>query len=104
MVHIGVLALQGGFDAHRRALAQAGADAVPVRRVNELDGLAGLVLPGGESTTLLNLMQDEPWFERLRRFHADGGALFGTCAGTILLAREVVSPAQPSLDLLDAVV
>jgi 5'-phosphate synthase pdxT subunit len=104
MTRIGVLALQGDFDAHRRALTRAGAEPVPVRRVAELRDLAGLVLPGGESTTLLNLMRDEPWFDGLARYHAGGGALFGTCAGAILLAREVVSPAQPSLGLLDVVI
>ena len=75
---------------------------VEVRRVAALDGLDGLVLPGGESTTLLNLMCDEPWFDALESFHAEGGAIFGTCAGAILLARDVRSPAQPSLGLLDA--
>jgi 5'-phosphate synthase pdxT subunit len=103
-LRIGVLALQGDFDAHGRALERAGAEAVEVRRVAHLAGLVGLVLPGGESTTLLHLMRDEPWFESLRAFHGRGGALFGTCAGTILLAREVVSPAQPSLGLLDATI
>lgn len=101
---IGVLALQGDFAAHRRALARAGAEAIEVRRVAELDGLQGLVIPGGESTTLLHLMADEPWFPALRAFHARGGTILGTCAGSILLAREVRSPAQPSLGLLDAVV
>jgi 5'-phosphate synthase pdxT subunit len=74
-----------------------------VRRVSELDGLSGLMIPGGESTTLLNLMRDEPWFEALRAFHARGGVVAGTCAGAILLAREV-RPRQPSLGLLDAVI
>jgi 5'-phosphate synthase pdxT subunit len=59
-------------------------------------------LPGGETTTLLNLMRDDPWFEALRDFHARGGALWGTCAGAILLSREVVDPVQPGLGLLDA--
>lgn len=99
----GVLALQGDFAAHAAALRAAGADVEEVRHVSELDGLAGLVIPGGESTTLLNLMADEPWFEALRAFHAAGGGLFGTCAGAILLAREV-RPAQPSLGLIDVVV
>jgi 5'-phosphate synthase pdxT subunit len=81
MTRIGVLALQGDFEAHRRALARAGAEAVPVRRSAE-----------------------QPWFERLGEFHARGGAMFGTCAGAILLAREVLSPPQPSLGLLDVVV
>jgi 5'-phosphate synthase pdxT subunit len=101
---VGVLALQGGFEAHLEALARAGASGRAVRRVAELSGLDALLLPGGESTTLLNLMADEPWLDALRAFHADGGALFGTCAGAILLAREVRGPAQPSLGVLDAVV
>jgi 5'-phosphate synthase pdxT subunit len=101
---IGVLALQGDFAAHARALAAAGAEPREVRHVAALQGLAGLLIPGGESTTLLNLMRDEPWLDEVRRFHAQGGALFGTCAGAILLAREVRSPTQPSLALLDAVV
>ena len=99
----GVLALQGDFAAHAAALQAARAEAREVRRVRDLDGLAGLVMPGGESTALLRLMDDEPWFDALRRFHAAGGALLGTCAGAILLARRVV-PQQPSLGLLDAVV
>jgi len=101
---IGVLALQGDFHAHREALRRAGADVREVRRCAELDGVQGLVIPGGESTTLLNLMQDEPWFEALRAFHDRGAALFGTCAGAILLSRRVVGPEQPSLELLDAVI
>lgn len=103
MSTVGVLALQGGFEAHLHALARAGAPARDVRRVAHLAGLDALVVPGGESTTLLNLMADEPWFDALRSFHARGGSLFGTCAGAILLAREVRRPAQPSLGLLDAV-
>ena len=99
----GVLALQGGFAAHAAALRDVGATPREVRRTAELDGLAGLVIPGGESTTLLNLMRDEPWFEALARFHARGGVLAGTCAGAILLAREV-RPHQPSLGLLDVVI
>jgi 5'-phosphate synthase pdxT subunit len=102
-VTVGVLALQGDYDAHARALRALGASVREVRRCADLDGLAGVVLPGGESTTLLNLMADEPWFDALRAFHARGGAIFGTCAGAILLARRVV-PDQPSLALLDAVI
>ena len=99
----GVLALQGDFAAHGQALRDLEVPVREVRRVSELHGLAGLVIPGGESTTLLNLMQDEPWFEVLRRFHDEGGVLLGTCAGAILLAREV-RPRQRSLALLDAAV
>lgn len=104
MPRIGVLALQGGFAVHARALEQAGAGATEVRRVSQLDELDGLVLPGGESTTLLNLMSDEPWFPALRLFAARKGAMFATCAGAILLAREVTDPPQPSVGLLDAIV
>ena len=99
----GVLALQGGFAAHVSAFRELGVEAHEIRRVRELSGLAGLMIPGGESTTLLNLMRDEPWFEALRAFHASGGVLAGTCAGAILLSREV-RPRQPSLGLLDAVI
>jgi 5'-phosphate synthase pdxT subunit len=99
----GVLALQGDFAAHLMALRDLGVPVREVRRVSALEGLAGIVIPGGESTTLLNLMRDEPWFEALRRLHAEGGVVAGTCAGAILLAREV-RPRQPSLGLLDAVV
>jgi pyridoxal 5'-phosphate synthase pdxT subunit len=99
----GVLALQGDFAAHARTFARLGVAAREVRRVAELQELRALVIPGGESSTLLNLMRDEPWFEALRDFHGRGGALLGTCAGAILLAREVL-PSQPSLGLLDALV
>lgn len=100
---VGVLALQGDYAAHAATLAALGAPPREVRRCHELEGLAGLVLPGGESTTMLNLMGDEPWFEALRAFHERGGVLFGTCAGAILLARRV-RPEQASLGLLDATV
>jgi 5'-phosphate synthase pdxT subunit len=104
MARIGVLALQGDFEAHAKVLAGLGSQVVEARRVADLDGLDGLVIPGGESTTLLNLMADEPWFPALKGFHEAGGALMGTCAGAILLAREVVDPEQDSLGLLDATV
>lgn len=100
----GVLALQGDFAAHAAALQATGVGVREVRHVAQLSGLEGLVMPGGESSTLLHLMQAEPWFDALRAFHARGGRLFGTCAGAILLAREVLSPGQPSLGLLDAAI
>jgi 5'-phosphate synthase pdxT subunit len=99
----GVLALQGDFAAHLRTFGALGVAAREVRRPAELAGLSALAIPGGESTTLLNLMQDEPWFEALAGYHARGGALLGTCAGAILLSSEV-RPAQPSLGLLDAAI
>ena len=104
MARIGVLALQGDFEAHAKVLSGLGCEVVEVRRVAQLTGLDGLVIPGGESTTLLNLMADEPWFLALKRFEDGGGALMGTCAGAILLAREVENPAQESLGLLDVTI
>lgn len=98
---IGVLALQGDFDAHRRALATCGAAARAVRLPSALEGLRGLILPGGESTTLLRLMGEYGFDMALPRFVSSGGALFGTCAGAILLARSVSSPRQWSLGLID---
>jgi pyridoxal 5'-phosphate synthase pdxT subunit len=100
----GVLALQGDFEAHAAMLRGLGAEVRAVRRVADLAGLSGLVIPGGESTTLLNLMNDEPWFPALQDLHAGGGAVMGTCAGAILVAKRVTSPAQPSLGLIDATV
>jgi 5'-phosphate synthase pdxT subunit len=99
----GVLALQGDFAAHAAALRDVGVPVREVRRARDVAGLSGLALPGGESSALLNLMQDEPWFSALERLHEEGGAFLGTCAGAILLAREV-QPAQPSLGFLDATV
>jgi 5'-phosphate synthase pdxT subunit len=101
-MRVGVVALQGGFAAHAAALARCGVEPVEVRRCSTLQEIDALVLPGGESTTLLNLMNDEPWFESLRSLHAAGKPLFGTCAGAILLSRRVVNPIQPSLGLIDA--
>jgi len=100
---IGVLALQGDFAAHTVALRRVGVVAIEVRHPDRLRELDGLVLPGGESTALLNLMRDAPWFEALRDFAERGGALLATCAGAILLSREV-RPTQESLGLLDAVI
>jgi 5'-phosphate synthase pdxT subunit len=104
VTRIGVLALQGDFEAHAKVFRGLACDVVEVRRVAQLAGLDALVIPGGESTTLLNLMADEPWFAEIRTFHDRGGALFGTCAGAILLAKTVVGPEQVSLGLLDATI
>lgn len=86
---IGVLALQGAFREHRQRLESLGARVSEVRLPTDLAGLDGLVLPGGESTTIARLMTDFGLWEPLRAFHASGGALWGTCAGAILLARGV---------------
>jgi 5'-phosphate synthase pdxT subunit len=98
---VGVLALQGDYAAHANVLQALGASVREVRRPQAAAGLAGLVLPGGESTALLRLMERETWGEAIAELHGRGGALLGTCAGAILLARTVVPP-QASLGLLDA--
>ena len=98
---IGVLALQGDFAAHAARLSALGAAVREIRRPDELDGLDGLVIPGGESTTLLKLMEGTGFEAAITDFHRRGGALFGTCAGLILLARGVSRPAQRSLGLID---
>jgi 5'-phosphate synthase pdxT subunit len=96
----GVLAVQGDFEAHGRALARLGAEPVYVRTPAQLDGLDALVLPGGESTTMLKFLETEGLFEALRSFAARR-PLLGTCAGAILMACEVWRPAQRSLGLMD---
>lgn len=103
MPTVGVLALQGDYVAHAGALRRAGAAAVEVRTAAELEPLDALVIPGGESTSMLKLMDYYRLFEPLRAFGLRK-PVFGTCAGAILLAREVLNPPQPSLDLLDMAV
>jgi 5'-phosphate synthase pdxT subunit len=103
-VTIGVLALQGDFSLHAAALARCGAEAVEVRKPEQLGGLDGLIMPGGESTTLLKLMHEWGFVPALQAFHASGKPIFGTCAGLILLAREVENPRQFSLGFIDVVV
>jgi pyridoxal 5'-phosphate synthase pdxT subunit len=100
---IGVLAIQGDYAAHAGALVEAGAEPVDVRKPSDLAGLDGLILPGGESTTMLRFLEKLRFFELLEEFCASH-PVFGTCAGAILLAREVRNPAQRSLGLLDAIV
>ncbi|MGE5646714.1 MAG: pyridoxal 5'-phosphate synthase glutaminase subunit PdxT [Acidobacteriota bacterium] len=97
---VGVLALQGDFEAHQKAFERTGAEAVPVRTAAELARVDGLVIPGGESTTMLLIMKDEGLMEPLRRF-ASERPVFGTCAGAILLATDVSHPRQDSLALMD---
>jgi 5'-phosphate synthase pdxT subunit len=101
---VGVLALQGDYALHAAALRTLGREVREVRTSRDLEGLRGLILPGGESTAMLKLMEKTDMEEALRRFAGGGGALFGTCAGIILLAREVTGPAQRSLGVLDIAV
>jgi 5'-phosphate synthase pdxT subunit len=97
---VGVLALQGDFEAHRKALERAGARALEVRTADQLAQCDGLIIPGGESTTMLKLIEEEGLFEPLREF-GEARPIFGTCAGAILLASGVSNPMQASLKLLD---
>lgn len=96
---IGVLALQGDFDAHRRRLEELGADVVLVKKPEQLDEIDGLIIPGGESSTFLKLL-GEAGFEKLRQF-VQMKPTFGTCAGAILLAKEIENPPQEGLGAID---
>jgi pyridoxal 5'-phosphate synthase pdxT subunit len=98
---IGVLALQGDFAMHARALQKCGAEVVEIRKPEQLHDIDGLIMPGGESTTLLKLMDLWGFVPALEKFHGSGKPIFGTCAGLILAAREVTNPAQSSLGLID---
>ena len=98
---IGVLALQGDFAMHARALKRCGAEVMEIRKPEQLQDIDGLIMPGGESTTLLKLMDLWGFVPALEKFHGSGKPIFGTCAGLILAAREVSNPQQLSLNLID---
>jgi 5'-phosphate synthase pdxT subunit len=100
MCTIGVLALQGNFAAHCRALERAGARAMEVRTMDQMESCGGLIIPGGESTTMLKLLGAENLLGAVREF-GEHKPIYGTCAGAILLARTVSRPAQPSLQLMN---
>ena len=100
---VGVLAIQGDFEAHAAALREAGADAVLVRKPEQLAKVDGLVIPGGESTTFLKFLERDGFLGALQEFVRSKPS-FGTCAGCILLAKEVLNPPQQSLGVLDATV
>ncbi len=97
---LGVLALQGAFEAHAAMLRELGAEVVLVRRPAQLAELDGLVIPGGESTTFLKHLERDGFFDILQSF-AQTTPTFGTCAGAILLAKDVLNPAQRSLGVMD---
>ncbi|RJQ45313.1 MAG: pyridoxal 5'-phosphate synthase glutaminase subunit PdxT [Gaiellales bacterium] len=98
---IGVLSLQGAFREHIQALERLGAVAVDVRRRRQLEGLDGLVIPGGESTTIGKLMVSYHMLDEVRRLGEEGLPIFGTCAGLVMLAQEVCEGDQPLLGLMD---
>lgn len=100
MKTVGILALQGDFEAHAKAIEKAGGRAIEVRTREDMSRCDGLILPGGESSTMLKLLDYENLLDSLRAFGEDK-PIYGTCAGAILLAKEVSHPAQPSLGLMD---
>ena len=101
---VGILAVQGDFEAHAATLARIGVEYVFVRTPRDLEGVDGVILPGGESTTQWKFLVEEGLDKGLAEYAAKGGAIFGTCAGAILLAREVRNPAQESLKVADIAV
>ena len=101
---VAVMALQGDFDAHRRKLGEIGVDSFEARGPEQLTDARGLILPGGESTTMWKFFESSGWEDAIRRFAASGKPILGTCAGAILLASDVTSPSQKGLGLLDITV
>jgi len=100
-MRIGILAVQGDFAAHAATLARIGAEYAFIRTARDLEGVDAVIFPGGESTTQWKFLVEEGLDKTLREFGQRGGAMFGTCAGAILLAREVHHPDQDSLGLAD---
>lgn len=98
---IGVLALQGAFREHCAVLASCGVEAVEIRKADELDKIDGLILPGGESTTIGKLLVDWGIMDKIKQRAAQGMAIYGTCAGLILLAKTIYNSDQPRLGLMD---
>ena len=103
-MRIGVLALQGAFREHLQTLAQIGVEGVPVRLRSDLEGVSGLIIPGGESTTMRHLIDRWQLREPLLDLAQSGKPVFGTCAGMIVLAREIAGGEEPILPLLDVTV
>src|SRR4029077_2453535 len=101
---VAVLALQGDFEAHRRALAEIGVESFELRLHGDLARAGGLIIPGGESSTLWKFFEAEPWEEAFGAFAGSGRPILGTCAGAIVLAREVSNPSQKGLGLVDMAV
>src|SRR5689334_13630605 len=99
-MRIGVLAIQGDYEAHKARLEQLGAEVTLVRKPEQLDAIDGIVIPGGESSTFLNFLAERGFLKKLRDF-VSTKPTFGTCAGAILLARHVENPPQQSLGALD---
>jgi 5'-phosphate synthase pdxT subunit len=101
---IGVLALQGDFREHIEILEKIGVEPVEVHFVEDLEGLSGLIVPGGESTTIGNLMVESGLLDGIRSFFYKGGPIWGTCAGMVLAGSSTMGPRQPLLGLMNALV
>jgi pyridoxal 5'-phosphate synthase pdxT subunit len=103
-VKIGILAVQGNAASHAEQLCRLSVETLEIRTAAQLDACDGLILPGGESTTQLQFLQEEGLLQAIRAFASNGAAIFGTCAGAILLAKRVQNPVQDSLGLLDVTI
>lgn len=101
MVKVGVLGLQGAVREHIRAVEAAGAEAIVIKKVEQLEDVDGLILPGGESTTMRRLIDKYDFMQPLREFAQSGKPVFGTCAGLILLAKEIVGYGEPHIGIMD---
>ena len=101
---VGILALQGAVTEHIRSIELAGAEGVAVKRIEELDDIQGLIIPGGESTTIGKLMRKYGFIEAIRKFSAAGKPIFGTCAGLIVLAARIEGQDEAHLELMDMTV
>lgn len=98
---VGVLALQGAFREHEHMLAACGVESRQIRKPEQLTGLDGLIIPGGESTTMGKLLNDFDLFEPIKALARDGMPIFGTCAGLIMLSKDIIGSDQPRLGLMD---
>jgi 5'-phosphate synthase pdxT subunit len=104
MVKIGVLALQGAVAEHIRAIEKAGAEGVVVKRTEQLDELQGMIIPGGESTTIGKLMRTYNFIDAMKSFYKQGKPIFGTCAGLIVIAKRIAGQEDAHLELMDITV
>ncbi|ETT56267.1 pyridoxal 5'-phosphate synthase glutaminase subunit PdxT [Paenibacillus sp. FSL P4-0338] len=103
-MRIGVLALQGAVTEHIVSIEKTGAQGLPIKRIEELDGIEGLIIPGGESTTIGKLMRKYGFIEAIREFSGQGKPIFGTCAGMIVLAKRIAGDEAGHLELMDITV
>ncbi len=101
---VGILALQGDVEEHKRILASLGVEAVEVRKVEDLNGISGLIVPGGESTVIGKMMVESGLLDGVRTFFYQGGAVWGTCAGMVLAASATTGERQPLIGLMNALV